>query len=151
MERLFEFKYMKFDSLESLPAADKSLVDEAVSATRRSHSPYSSFKVGAAALMSNGEIVYGANVESEVYPAGICAERNLLFAVAAMSPQEKIVALAIASVPNQRECTPCGLCRQSLLDAERRQGSPIRIIMSSGTSATIVESAETLLPFSFEL
>ncbi|MFI3302569.1 MAG: cytidine deaminase [Rikenellaceae bacterium] len=151
MERKFEFKYHKYESKEELSTLDAALLHEAFEATTRSFAPYSKFKVGAAARLSSGEIVYGTNIESEVYPAGICAERNLLFMAATNYPDDTIESLAIASSPGQRECSPCGFCRQSLLDAERRQGSPIRVIMGSESSATIVESAEMLLPFSFVL
>ncbi len=151
MERKFEFKYLKYESLKELTPSDAALLREALEATARSFSPYSNFKVGAAARLASGQIVYGANIESEVYPAGICAERNLLFNAAANYPLDAIESIAIVSIPSQRECSPCGFCRQSLLDAERRQGSKIRIIMGSESSATIVESAEMLLPFSFVL
>ncbi len=151
MERVLELKYQKHDSLESMTPDDRRLLQEATSATSHSFSPYSNFKVGAAALLSSGKIVYGTNVESEVFPAGICAERNLLFSTVANHPDDHIVALAITSSPAKRECTPCGLCRQSLLDTERRQGHEIRIIMGGESSAIVVESAEALLPFSFVL
>ncbi|MBQ2429293.1 MAG: cytidine deaminase, partial [Alistipes sp.] len=59
--------------------------------------------------------------------------------------------MAIASDPSERECYPCGACRQVMLDAERRQQSPIRIIMAGGGTASVVESAEVLLPFTFKL
>ena len=64
---------------------------------------------------------------------------------------DKIEALAIVSSPSERECYPCGACRQALLDAEKRQQNPIRIIMASDSTATVVESAEVLLPFTFKL
>ncbi|MFI3292685.1 MAG: cytidine deaminase [Rikenellaceae bacterium] len=151
MDKILELKYQKFSSLESMSLSDRSLLDEAIASTSRSHAPYSNFRVGAAAKLKSGKIIYGANVESEVYPAGICAERNLLFAHSASDVDDDIVAIAIASVPDDRECYPCGLCRQTLLDVERRQGNPIRIIMGGGSSATVVESASVLVPFSFIL
>lgn len=151
MERKQEIKYLKYDSLECANPEDRALIEAAISATQRSIAPYSNFRVGAAARLRSGEVVYGANVESEVYPAGICAERNLLFAAATQHPDDPIVALAVASASSDQECTPCGFCRQSLLDTERRQGSPIRVLMCSDTSATVVHGAESLLPFSFAL
>ena len=75
----------------------------------------------------------------------------MLFAHQATDPQDKIEVVAIASDPDQRECYPCGQCRQVLLDTERRQGSPIRIMMCSGTSISEVSSAKDLLPFQFKL
>ncbi len=151
MEQKFEFKYLKYNSLEHLLEEDIELVLRAQEATFGSYAPFSGFKVGAAARLSSGEIVTGSNVESEVFPAGICAERNLLFSISSNYVGAVVMTVAIASVPGERECYPCGVCRQTLLDVERRQGHPIRVIMSSGTSATVVESAELLLPFSFSL
>ena len=151
MEKTLAITYHHFDSLESLPKADKELVQAARKATEKAFAPYSDFRVGAAALLRSGEVVSAANCESEVYPSGLCAERVLLYNLQINHADDPIVAFAIASVPAERECYPCGSCRQTLLDAQKRQQSPIRIIMSSAESATIVDSAEELLPFSFKL
>lgn len=151
MEKTLAITYHHFDSLESLPKADKELVQAARKATEKAFAPYSNFKVGAAALLHSGEVVSAANCESEVYPSGLCAERVLLYHLQINHADDPIVAFAIASAPAERECYPCGSCRQTLLDAQKRQQSPIRIIMSSAESATVVDSAEELLPFSFKL
>ena len=151
MEKTLAITYHHFNSLESLPKADKELVQAARKATEKAFAPYSDFRVGAAALLRSGEVVSAANCESEVYPSGMCAERVLLYHLQINHADDPIVAFAIASVPAERECYPCGSCRQTLLDAQKRQQSPIRIIMSSAESATVVDSAEELLPFSFKL
>lgn len=151
MEKTLAITYHHFDSLESLPKADKELVQAARQATEKAFAPYSNFRVGAAALLRSGEVVSAANCESEVYPSGLCAERVLLYNLQINHTDDPIVAFAIASVPAERECYPCGSCRQTLLDTQKRQQSPIRIIMSSQESATVVDSAEELLPFSFKL
>ena len=151
MEKTLAITYHHFDSLESLPKADKELIEAARKATEKAFAPYSEFRVGAAALLRSGEVVSAANCESEVFPSGMCAERVLLYHLQINHADDPIVAFAIASVPAERECYPCGSCRQTLLDAQKRQQSPIRIIMSSQESATIVDSAEELLPFSFKL
>jgi cytidine deaminase len=151
MEKTLAITYHHFDSLESLPKADKELVQAAHKATEKAFAPYSKFRVGAAALLRSGEVVSAANCESEVYPSGLCAERVLLYNLQINHANDPIVAFAIASVPAEMECYPCGSCRQTLLDAQKRQQSPIRIIMSSAERATVVDSAEELLPFSFKL
>lgn len=151
MKQSFRFDYEHYAALAELPASDRALVEEAGRATAASYAPYSKFRVGAAARLRSGRILHGSNVESEVFPAGLCAERTLLFHAAANHPDDPVEALAIASEPSERECYPCGQCRQVLLDTERRQGSPIRIIMSGGGTATVVASAECLLPFTFTL
>ena len=107
--------------------------------------------MGAAARLRSGRILHGSNFESEVYPAGLCAERTLLFYAQANYADDPVEALAIASVPSERECYPCGQCRQVMVDVERRQGSPIRVIMSGSGTASVVASASHLLPFTFIL
>ena len=151
MKTIHTFGYERYDSLGQLTPNDRQLVDQARLAAQTANAPYSHFHVGAAARLKSGAIICGSNFESEVYPAGLCAERSLLFHAFACHGGDPIVALAIASQPDACECYPCGQCRQVLLDAERHQQSPIRVIMSGRDSATVVESAALLLPFTFSL
>ena len=123
----------------------------AFEATTQAYAPFSGFKVGAAARLRSGEIITAANCESEVFPSGLCAERSLLYHYATNHADNPIEAMAIASNPSERECYPCGACRQVMLDTENRQQSPIRIIMAGGSTATVVNSAKDLLPFTFRL
>lgn len=151
MKRDFKFTYDRFESSETMPEDERQLVALAEEACKTAYAPYSQFKVGAAALLESGRTVIGSNQESEVFPAGTCAERNLLFNHQALTPDDKIIKFAIASDPSERECYPCGICRQVLVDVEKRQGAPIRVIMSGGGTASAVDSAADLLPFIFEL
>lgn len=151
MEKQFTFAYEHYGSDDELSAADRALVEEAIKATKHSYAPYSHTRVGAAARLKSGRILTGSNSESEVFPAGLCAERTLLFYAQANYADDPIEALAIASDPSERECYPCGLCRQVLVDVERRQQHPMRVIMYGGGSASVVRSAELLLPFTFVL
>jgi cytidine deaminase len=151
MEHKHSFDYRTVGSLHELGVEDRELVEAARRACATAHAPYSGFRVGAAARLASGRVVTGSNQESEVFPAGVCAERCLLYAHQAHSPGDHIVAIAVASDPDGRECYPCGICRQVLADTQKRQKSPIRVIMSSRDSATVVDSATLLLPFTFEL
>lgn len=151
MKRILETSYDSYPSLEELPAEDYALVKEAEEATKSANAPFSNFHVGAALRLRSGRTLHASNFESEVYPAGLCAERSLLFYVEANYGDDVIEALAIASNPSERECYPCGQCRQVIVDVERRQQSPIRVIMTGAGSATVVDSAEKLLPFTFKL
>ena len=151
MKQEFRFSFDRYDSVDSLPEADRLLAEAAMKATANSFAPYSRFRVGAAARLADGRIVTGSNIESEVFPSGLCAERTLLYHCQANFADVPVEALAIASDPSPRECYPCGGCRQTILDTERRQGRPIRIIMTGGGTASVVDSAERLLPFTFEL
>lgn len=151
MDKQFIFQYESYASLGEMAEADRTLVEEAVKATRNAYAPYSRFHVGAAARLRSGRILTGSNSESEVFPAGLCAERSLLFYAQANHADDPIVTIAIASDPSERQCYPCGQCRQVLVDVERRQQSPIRVIMYGAGSASVVRSAELLLPFTFML
>jgi cytidine deaminase len=151
MNEKYKFDYEKWSRWAELPAAERELVERAREACGSAYAIYSNFRVGAAARLRSGLILTGANQESEVFPATMCAERTMLFNWMTHHSDDPIEVLAIASVPGERECYPCGQCRQVLLDVERRQSSPIRIIMSSDTSASVVASARDLLPFQFEL
>ena len=146
-----DISYEHYANLEELPEADRTLVAEAMEATANANAPYSNFHVGAAVRLRSGNTYHASNFESEVFPAGLCAERSLLFYIEANYANDPIESLAIASNPSERECYPCGQCRQVIVDVERRQKSPIRVIMSGANSATIVDSAEKLLPLTFKL
>lgn len=147
----YQFDYESYASREAMSEADRELIVRATEACGEAWAPFSHFRVGAATRLKSGKILTGANQESEVFPAGMCAERTLLFHWQAHHSGDPIETLAIASIPGERECSPCGQCRQVILDTERRQGSPIRVIMCGDSSASVVGSAADLLPFGFKL
>ena len=151
MKQHLEIQYEHYASIEEMSDSDRALVRRAEAATATANARYSHFRVGAAVRLRSGEVLQASNFESEVYPAGLCAERSLLFYLQTNFPDDAVEELAIASVPSERECYPCGQCRQVLVDVERRQGSPLRVIMSGGGSASVVERAADLLPFTFKL
>ena len=151
MKQTLDISYEHYASIAELEELDRALVAEAEEATKTANAPYSNFHVGAAVRLKSGRTLHASNFESEVYPAGLCAERSLLFYIESNYANDPIESLAIASNPSQRECYPCGQCRQVIVDVERRQQSPIRVIMSGAGSATVVDSAEKLLPFTFKL
>jgi cytidine deaminase len=110
--------------------------------------------VGAAARLSNGQIILGSNQESASYPVGICAERTLLNSIGSQFPNETIQAMAISYLPNGVESdhplSPCGMCRQSLLDYEIRYKSPIKLILAGKTGKVmLIPSASNMIPFGF--
>lgn len=151
MKKSVEIPYFKAASLDELSSDDRTLVVEAQTALKKAYAKYSGFKVGAAIRLRSGLVLHGANSESEVFPSGLCAERSVLYYAEANHANDPIEALAIASEPSERECYPCGGCRQVILDVQRRQGTPIRVIMSGNGTASVVENAELLLPFTFSL
>lgn len=138
---------------DELSQEDQQLVSLAKSMTENSYSPYSHFRVGAAALLADGTIVKGCNQENAAYPSGLCAERTTLFAANANYPQVPVKALAIACYTNGRFTaepgSPCGSCRQVMLETEHRFGTPMRVLLYGDKETYVFNSAADLLPFGF--
>ena len=150
----FEFAYEVYDDIGELPQADAALLTKAREVTRLAYAPYSNFFVGAAARLANGEIVTGTNQENASYPVGICAERVLLGNAATLFPGTAIDTLAISydtrESKSDHPISPCGMCRQSLLEYESRTRGPIRLILAGQEGKIyIVKTVEYLLPFAF--
>ncbi|MDD3108705.1 MAG: cytidine deaminase [Alistipes sp.] len=144
----FDFEYIEAP-WESLPSDDRELVAQARQACGTAYAPYSGFRVGAAARLASGQILTASNQESEVFPSGICAERALLYYLQAHHANDPLLAFAVASDPSPRICTPCGACRQVLLDCEKRQAKPFRILLYGDGRVACIASAAHLLPLSF--
>lgn len=136
-----------------LNETDRRLTDAAREATSRSYSPYSHFAVGAAALLENGIIVTGSNQENAAYPSGTCAERTTVFYANSQYPDQPILTLAIAARNEagflEQPISPCGACRQVLLETEQRYGKPMRILLCSRTGVYELQGVKDLLPLSF--
>ncbi|MBN8858289.1 MAG: cytidine deaminase [Sphingobacteriales bacterium] len=149
------FEYQVFDDASSLMEADRSLLQKAKLATQTAYAPYSQFCVGATALLANGATVSGSNQENASSPAGLCAERVVLAAAAASYPGIVINTIAI-SYDNKRTSisdhpvAPCGICRQSLLETQLQQQTPIRLVLSGWEgNIFIINDVRHLLPLSF--
>ncbi len=155
MRKKFEFEYHLLANASELSVEDQEILVAAKEATKTAYAPYSNFYVGAAARLSNGKIVIGSNQESTSFPVGICAERTLLNSVGSQFPDLSIITMAISYQPLGKDSiepiSPCGMCRQSLLDYENRYGAPIKIILSGMSGEVMVlNSASNLLPFGFD-
>jgi cytidine deaminase len=150
----YNFTFEVYASASELPPADAELVQEARAATAHAYAPYSQFHVGAAARLTNGQKIQGTNQENASFPAGICAERVLLSAAASLYPGTGIETLAISyhnlNGTSNRPISPCGICRQSLLETEERWKQPIRIILTGlDGEVYVIPRASLLLPLSF--
>jgi len=148
------FAYDVYNSVDELSDADAWLVKEARKATATAYAPYSNFNVAAVARLTNGQVVTGTNQENASYPVGICAERVLLGSAASLYPNIPIESMAISYHNNNgissHPISPCGMCRQSLVEYEERLKQPIRLILSGlDGKVIIVEKADSLLPLSF--
>ena len=148
IELLIRIKQYAF---EELSADDRELVDSARRATHNAYARYSHFYVGAA--LQNGDIVIGANQENAAFPSGLCAERSAIFAAQSQQPQQAITALAISARNDrgflQRPITPCGACRQVVLEMEDRYQRPVRLLLDGTSSVYEIKSIKDLLPLSF--
>jgi cytidine deaminase len=110
---------------------------------------YSKFRVGAAVLLDDGHIISGNNQENVAFPSGLCAERTVLFYTHANFPDKKIKAIAIYSPDAKYLLTPCGACRQVMIEYENIQNEPIQTIIISEKEIYVLESVKDWLPFEF--
>ena len=153
-EDKYEFNYQVYNDSSELDEKDAWLLTEARAVTEQAYAPYSHFHVGAVAILENGEVVAGTNQENASYPVGICAERVLLGSVATMHPNIPVKTIAISynseEVKSDHPISPCGMCRQALLEYESRTSKPIRLILSGQEGKVfIIQTAGNLLPFAF--
>lgn len=146
--------YDLYDSIDELPAEWRNLLLEARKATNKAYVPYSDFHVGAAVLLENGITVTGSNQENAAYPSGLCAERVAVFYAGAQYPGVKFKAIAVAAIagadPTPLTVSPCGGCRQVMVEYEHLFGQDIKLIMQGNEGKIMVlNHVKTLLPFTF--
>lgn len=151
---IVDIKYQSCQ-IEELAPEDKELVLASKQATYTSYSPYSHFSVGAAVRLSNGEIVSGSNQENAAFGAGTCAERCTMFYANARYPEEHICTIAIAArgVDGsfiKSPISPCGVCRQALIEAQTRGKAPIKVLLYGEKEIYVLNSISDLLPFQFD-
>lgn len=144
---------MELARMDELDAADRDLVERACEATHNSYANYSHFHVGAALRLANGAVVIGANQENAAFPSGLCAERSAIFAAQSQQPEQAITTLAIAARNAQgfteKPISPCGACRQVILEMEDRYQREVRILLYGTRGVCIVRSVKDLLPLTF--
>lgn len=137
----------------SLSEEDKVLIEQAKLACKGAYAPYSNFLVGAATRLEDGNIVSGSNQENVAFPSGMCAERVSLFYAQAQHPQLAPVAIAIAAYTQsgftKQAISPCGACRQVLVEIENRYQKPIKVLLYGEDEIAILQSSKALLPLSF--
>tara|TARA_B100001115_G_scaffold184921_1_gene189866 strand:+ start:2634 stop:3122 length:489 start_codon:yes stop_codon:yes gene_type:complete len=143
---------LQAQSYEDLKPSEWELVQKALEARNRSHSPYSKFQVGAAVRLANQTIIQGANQENAAYPSGLCAERVALFAAGVQFPNMTFEALAVC-VPDTSTNLPfpCGGCLQVMAEYEYKQQSGLELFLIYPAEELVfrAESTRHLMPFSF--
>lgn len=135
----------------SLP--ERELMDGAKEILKDAYAPYSQYHVGAAVRLASGKILRSSNQENVSFPVGICAEQSLLAFAGANHPKDPPLMLAIAAQRSGEEnfakVSPCGMCRQAILEVENRFAQPIHILFQF-PDGKVVRSAgiQNLLPLS---
>lgn len=144
---------IRFCRFEELAEEDRQLVEMAVEGTNNAYAKYSNFRVGAAVRLENGLLMKGANQENAAFPVTLCAERTAIFAAQANYPEQPITAIAIAAKNENgllsEPITPCGSCRQVMLEIEDRYKRPLRILLYGQNGVYIVDTVKDLMPLSF--
>mgnify|MGYP003290920255 CR=1 FL=1 len=148
---IFDYEVLSFNELsEEL----QRVASAAKEMTKKAYAPYSGFMVGAAVLLDNGVVVTGTNQENVAYPSGLCAERVALFSANANYPDNAPVALAIAAFTDGRftdfPVTPCGSCRQVMIEIEKRFRKSFEVLMCFEGGVLRVKKAGDLMPLAFD-
>jgi cytidine deaminase len=115
------------------------LRSEALAAMKKAYVPYSKFPVGVAALVDDGRIISGCNVENASYGLTLCAECGLVSSLAA-SGGGRLIAFACVDISGN-PLMPCGRCRQLL---QEHGGSKLQMMTNEG-----VKTLGDLLPWAF--
>jgi cytidine deaminase len=146
-----EFEILK---LKELTKIELVLVNKAKEALSKAYAPYSQFRVGASILLGDETIVTGNNQENAAYPSGMCAERVALFHVGSNFPDKKILKMVVVAGPlgsaDFVEASPCGSCRQVMLEYQNNQTDPIEVLMLRPNDEVLKTNLPDLLPFAFD-
>ena len=127
---------------------DEQLIEAAKEAREHAHAPYSNYFVGAAIVDDNGDVHTGCNVENAAYPQGNCAETNAIGAMVTAGGKKISVIAAVGGGEELEFCTPCGGCRQSILEFSDEN---TRVILINEEGTIQEYSLDELLPLAFRL
>ena len=129
---------------------DEQLLALAREAAAKAYAPYSNFHVGCAIESIDGEVVTGANMENACYRLGVCAEQSALTAAQHKFGLDKVVRIAVVGGTDATVCTPCGGCRQAILEAAQLSGRSVEILCGSGDGSAVERhTIDDLIPFGF--
>ncbi len=141
-------------NFEELDESQKRLINKAKEQVNKAYAPYSEFHVGAAVELENGEIFAASNQENSAYPSGLCAERVAMFFANAQYPDIPVRMLAIAALTSgsflAEPITPCGSCRQVLLETEMRFEKNIKVLLYGTNHVFEIDNVKQLLTLCFE-
>src|SRR6478672_11374642 len=136
--------------LKDKSMTEDELVDLARAAALKAYAPYSNFHVGCAIESVDGEVVTGANMENACYRLGICAEQSALTAAQHKFGLDKVARIAVVGGADATVCTPCGGCRQAILEAAQLSERDVEIVCGSGDGSAVERhKIGELIPFGF--
>ena len=140
--------------IDELSSEHQNLIFNAKEQVQKAYAPYSGFHVGAAIQLENGVIFTGSNQENSAYPSGLCAERVAMFYANSQYPNVAVKSIAVAAFTNGNfllePVTPCGSCRQVLLETELRFEKDIEILLYGTKEIYLIQNVKQLLPLCFE-
>ncbi|WP_037500991.1 cytidine deaminase [Sphingomonas jaspsi] len=136
---------------------EEQLIERARGAALKAYAPYSRFSVGCAIESVDGEIVTGANMENACYRLGLCAEQSALTTAQHAFGLDKVRRIAVAGgdgsgseLKGEAPVTPCGGCRQAILEAAHLSGTDIEILAASGDGLKVERlRIHNLIPHGF--
>lgn len=124
---------------------DDDLVQAALDARARAYAPYSSYQVGCA-LVADGEVFLGANVENASYGLAICAERNAV--ARAVLDGKRSIDVVVVATQSSPPAAPCGMCLQTLLEFSP-DPARVRVILTNPAGERREFTLAALIPHGF--
>jgi cytidine deaminase len=136
---------------------EEQLIAAARQAALKAYAPYSRFSVGCAVESVDGQVVTGANMENACYRLGLCAEQSALTTAQHAFGLDKVARIAVAGgdgsggqLAGEQVCTPCGGCRQAILEAAQLSGRDVEILCANGDGGGIERHRiSALIPHGF--
>lgn len=122
-------------------------IKEAKLAREKAYAPYSKFKVGAAAILNDGTIVHGANVENISYGLSNCAERSALFSLISQGYDPKEIKSFYIVADTKGPVSPCGACRQVMAEL---LPTDAKVVLTNLEGDVLETNASELLPYAFD-
>lgn len=145
------------DGGAAMTVSPATLLAAARAARANAYAPYSRFAVGAAVLTEDDAVIVGANVENASYGLSLCAETVALAEAHASGLMKRAIAIAVVGdaldTPSGGVVTPCGRCRQMLVEAEHVAGRPLPVytapVDATGDEGIVEYGVSELLPHAF--
>ncbi len=154
VEKTLQLKYKIIAESNELTSLEREGLHKAETASNNAYAPYSKFRVGAAVLLEDKTWAFGSNQENRAYPSGMCAERVALNHVGSNFPDQKVDSLFITAkgdfLDAEKFITPCGACRQVILETIHRQKADFKLYMKNQRGEVLyISNASSLMPWSF--